>query len=43
MSEEYMIADINNIVDLVHEENKDLIIEAIESLLKQKIIIPLTN
>ena len=41
MSKENKIPDINNIVELVHEENKDLIIEAIESLIKQKIIIPL--
>ncbi|MFX1379548.1 MAG: hypothetical protein ACFFA4_10690, partial [Promethearchaeota archaeon] len=43
MSRDNLSADINNIVELVHEENKDLIIEAIESLIKQKIIIPLNN
>ncbi len=43
MSRDNKIADINNIVELVHEENKDLIIEAIENLIKQKIIIPLNN
>ncbi len=43
MSEDNKIADLNNIVELVSEENKDLIIEAIESLLKQKLIIPLSN
>ena len=43
MSEDKKIADLNNIVELVSEENKDLIIEAIESLLKQKLIIPLSN
>ncbi|MFW9821077.1 MAG: hypothetical protein ACFFE5_15850, partial [Candidatus Thorarchaeota archaeon] len=43
MSKENKITDINNIVELVHEENKDLIIEAIENLIKQKIIIPINN
>ncbi|MHA2393291.1 MAG: hypothetical protein ACXAEX_15225, partial [Promethearchaeota archaeon] len=31
---------LNNITELVSEENKDLIIEAIESLLERKLIIP---
>jgi len=35
------IVNLNNIVELVSEENKDLIIEAIESLIKRKIIIPI--
>jgi len=43
MSKDNKIPDINNIVELVHEENKDLIIKAIESLIKQKIIIPLRD
>ena len=43
MSKDNLITDINHIVELVHEENKDLIIEAIENLIKQKIIIPLSN
>ena len=43
MSNDNVILDINNIVELVHEENKDLIIEAIESLIKQKIIIPISD
>ncbi len=43
MSVDNRIADLNNIVELVSEENKDLIIEAIESLLRQKLIIPLSN
>jgi len=43
MSEDKKIADLNNIIELVSEENKDLIIEAIESLLRQKLIIPLSN
>ncbi len=43
MSKDNLITDINNIVELVHEENKDLIIEAIENLIKQKIIIPINN
>ncbi|MFX0137004.1 MAG: hypothetical protein ACFFDN_25425, partial [Candidatus Hodarchaeota archaeon] len=38
-----MIVNLNNIVELVSEENKDLVIEAIESLLKRKIIIPINN
>ena len=42
-SQDNLITDINNIVELVHEENKDVIIEAIESLIKQKIIIPVAN
>ncbi|NVM35872.1 MAG: hypothetical protein HWN81_09770 [Candidatus Lokiarchaeota archaeon] len=43
MSMDNQIANLNNIVELVHEENKNLIIEAIESLIKRKIIIPLYN
>ncbi|MFW9878674.1 MAG: hypothetical protein ACFFG0_36810, partial [Candidatus Thorarchaeota archaeon] len=43
MSKDNIIADINHIVELVHEENKDLIIEAIESLIKQKVIISTNN
>ncbi|MFX0038356.1 MAG: hypothetical protein ACFFAB_03345, partial [Candidatus Heimdallarchaeota archaeon] len=43
MAKDNLIADINSTVELVHEENKDLIIEAIENLIKQKIIIPLSN
>ncbi|MFX0043592.1 MAG: hypothetical protein ACFE8L_11835, partial [Candidatus Hodarchaeota archaeon] len=31
---------LDTIIDLVHEENKDIIIKAIESLIAQKIIIP---
>ncbi|MDX1799026.1 MAG: hypothetical protein R3255_10290, partial [Candidatus Lokiarchaeia archaeon] len=43
MARDNIITDVNNIVEMVHEENKDLIIEALESLIKQKIIIPLNN
>ncbi|MFX1418242.1 MAG: hypothetical protein ACFE9N_04895 [Promethearchaeota archaeon] len=43
MSKDNIVADINHLVELVHEENKDLIIEAIESLIKQKIIISVNN
>jgi len=43
MSKDNKIANLNNIVELVHEENKNLIIEAIESLIERKIIIPLNN
>ncbi|MFX1374373.1 MAG: hypothetical protein ACFFA0_01040 [Promethearchaeota archaeon] len=43
MSSDNIVADLNNIVELVSEENKSLIIEAIESLIEQKIIIPLEN
>ena len=43
MSTDNTIANLNNIVELVHEENKNLIIDAIESLIKRKIIIPLNN
>ncbi|MFX0008470.1 MAG: hypothetical protein ACFFAV_17305, partial [Candidatus Hermodarchaeota archaeon] len=43
MAKDNIITDVNNIVEMVHEENKDLIIEALESLIKQKIIIPLNN
>ncbi len=43
MSTGNIVADLNNIVELVSEENKSLIIEAIESLIEQKIIIPLNN
>ncbi|MFX0106341.1 MAG: hypothetical protein ACFE75_12750, partial [Candidatus Hodarchaeota archaeon] len=38
-----IIVNLNNIVELVSEENKDLIIEAIESLINQNIIIPLND
>ena len=34
------LINLNNIISLVSEENKDLIIEAIESLIKRKMIIP---
>lgn len=43
ISKDNIISNLNSIVDLVHEENKNLIIEAIESLIRQKIIIPLNN
>ncbi len=43
MSEDNIITNLNNIVELVSEENKNLIIDAIESLIKQKLIIPLNN
>jgi len=43
MSNDNMIANLNSIIELVHEDNKNLIIEAIESLIKQKVIIPLNN
>ncbi|MFW9826479.1 MAG: hypothetical protein ACFFEY_02545 [Candidatus Thorarchaeota archaeon] len=43
MSKDNTIADLNNIVELVSEENKSLIIEAIESLIKQKVIKPINN
>jgi hypothetical protein len=43
MSTDNKIADLNNIVELVSEDNKSLIIEAIESLIEKKIIIPLHN
>ncbi|MFX1503760.1 MAG: hypothetical protein ACFFDH_22555, partial [Promethearchaeota archaeon] len=43
MSKDQTIANLNSIIELVHEENKNLIIEAIESLIKQKLIIPLNN
>jgi hypothetical protein len=43
MSTDKVVADLNNIVELVSEENKSLIIKAIESLIEQKIIIPLKN
>ena len=35
--------DLEFILKLVSEENKDLVIEAIESLIKQKIIIPFNS
>ncbi|MFX1301959.1 MAG: hypothetical protein ACFE9X_01245 [Promethearchaeota archaeon] len=34
-----IIVNLNNIVELISEENKDLVIEAIESLIRQNIII----
>ncbi|MFW9874451.1 MAG: hypothetical protein ACFFG0_15200, partial [Candidatus Thorarchaeota archaeon] len=43
MVKDNIIADLNNIVEVVSEENKDLIINAIESLIDQKIIIPINN
>ncbi|MFW9989122.1 MAG: hypothetical protein ACFFC3_10735 [Candidatus Odinarchaeota archaeon] len=43
MSRDIIIANLNNIVELGHEENKNLIIEAIEALIYQKIIINLNN
>ncbi len=43
MSVDNKIADLNSIVDVVSEENKDLVIEAIETLLNQKLIIPSSN
>ncbi|MCK4381131.1 MAG: hypothetical protein KAW51_08350, partial [Candidatus Lokiarchaeota archaeon] len=43
MATDNTIANLSSIVELVHEENKNLIIEAIESLIKRKIIIPLNN
>ena len=35
-----IIADLNHIIELVSEENKDLIIEAIELLIRRKLILP---
>jgi hypothetical protein len=35
------IINLNNIIELVSEENKDLIIEAIEALIERKLIIPI--
>ena len=32
--------NLDNIVELVSEENKDLVIEAIETLIEHKIIMP---
>ncbi|MFX0001531.1 MAG: hypothetical protein ACFE88_15585 [Candidatus Hermodarchaeota archaeon] len=43
MSAEHKISDLDHIVQLVSEGNKDLVIEAIESLLNQKLIIPISN
>ncbi|TKJ19702.1 MAG: hypothetical protein CEE43_14710 [Promethearchaeota archaeon Loki_b32] len=43
MSKDNIITNLNNIVELVSEENKNLIIDAIESLIKQKLIIPLND
>ncbi|MFX1363903.1 MAG: hypothetical protein ACFFCE_14015 [Promethearchaeota archaeon] len=43
MSKDNIITNLNNIIEMIHEENKNLVIEAIESLIKQKIIIPLNN
>ena len=34
------IINLDTIINLVHEENKDLIIKALESLITQKVIIP---
>ncbi len=43
MLKDNIITNLNNIVELVSEENKNLIIDAIESLIKQKLIIPVNN
>ncbi|MFX1306466.1 MAG: hypothetical protein ACFFDG_06565, partial [Promethearchaeota archaeon] len=40
MSKENTIPNLNNIIELVHEENKDLIIVAIESLIRKGLILP---
>ncbi len=40
MSKDKIIADLNHIIELVSEENKDLIIEAIELLIRRKLILP---
>ena len=34
------LINLKNIIELVSEENKDLIIEAIESLIMRKLIVP---
>ena len=38
-----IIVNLNNIVELVSEENKDLVIVALESLIRQNIIIPIND
>lgn len=38
-----IIVNLNNIVELVSEENKDLVIEAIESLIRQNIILSIND
>ncbi|MFX1595518.1 MAG: hypothetical protein ACFFBK_05600 [Promethearchaeota archaeon] len=43
MSKDNTIPNLNNIIELVHEENKDLIIVAIESLIRKGLILPLNN
>jgi hypothetical protein len=43
MSTDNIISDLNNIIQMVSEENKDLIILAIESLINQQIIISLEH
>ncbi len=40
MSKDNIISDLNNIIELVSEENKDLIIEAIEVLIRRGLIVP---
>ena len=42
MSKDNIITDLNHIIELVSEENKDLIIEAIEVLIKRGLIVPST-
>ena len=42
MSKDKEIANLNHIIELVSEENKDLIIEAIEVLIKRELILPTT-
>jgi len=37
------IENLNSIIEVVSEENKNLIIEAVESLIKQKIIMPINQ
>ena len=40
MSKDKVITDLNHIIEMVSEENKDLIIEAIELLIRKKLILP---
>jgi len=42
MSKDNIITDLNHIIELVSEENKDLIIEAIEVLIRRGLIVPST-
>ncbi|MFX0082754.1 MAG: hypothetical protein ACFE94_13470 [Candidatus Hodarchaeota archaeon] len=37
------IVNLDNVIELVHEENKDLIIVAIESLIEKKFILPINS